>query len=87
MENLFGWLFLFKLNALARPKSANFRTPLLVIKTLAAFMSLCRILKRTIETLKQGSWSHTQWVETTHFVTVDKIQSIQKLLHDLLDFT
>jgi hypothetical protein len=31
VKYLLGWLFLFKLNALARPKSASFRTPLFVV--------------------------------------------------------
>lgn len=43
---LLTWPFLFALNALAKPKSANFSTPFFVISTFAAFISLCRIWKK-----------------------------------------
>ena len=41
---LLGWPFLLMLIALARPKSASFKIPCLVIKTLAAFISRWIIL-------------------------------------------
>ena len=41
---LLGWPFLLMLIALARPKSASFKIPCLVIRTLAAFISRWIIL-------------------------------------------
>jgi serine/threonine protein kinase len=40
---LFGLPLLLTLKDLASPKSANFSTPFLVIRILAAFMSRCKI--------------------------------------------
>jgi hypothetical protein len=48
------------LNALAKPKSANFRTPFFVINTFAAFISLCKIYaKHNQRMLNQIIWRPT----------------------------
>ena len=63
---LLGWPFLLMLIALARPKSASFKIPCLVIKTLAAFISRWIIL--LLEKNKTFSYL---WKIIIHFVILN----------------
>jgi hypothetical protein len=55
---------LFALNALAKPKSANFSTPFFVISTFAAFISLCKICKTLRKNICKNDYLVTETENT-----------------------
>ena len=70
---LLGWPFLLMLIALARPKSASFKIPCLVIRTLAAFISrwIILLLKKKIYILLKFIYSEkaTKYCEILTFLS------------------
>lgn len=65
--HLFAAPFLGTLKARASPKSANFNIPFLVIRTFAAFISLCKICKYFLinksYSMKSYGKKETKWIQ------------------------